>query len=372
MKKKILFAVDRLTIGGGGLQRVNSTIADKLLKNHETVIFSQNSKNLPYKIKSEIIARNDSFEKIFFDYISRTINRLYSMTTKKTRMASYLEYIGLFREIKNGNYDTIILNSRTILATKKIKKLFPDIKVIIWIHNNYDLYFNKYFPKRKMGLIEALECANTVVALTESDRNQFGKYASNIVKINNPITIEHEKLSDLEHKMISITCRYSVEIKGLDYLVKIAKNLPNDWKIAVAGSGPIEEVEKFKKLIETEGVKDKMILRGHLIGDDLVSHYLNSSIYLMTSRWEGMPLVLAEAMSFGLPIIAFEQTGSIEVLERNDTGILCENGNIEEISKQLNELISDFELRKEYSIRSLKRVRDFEIDKIIDYWEEIV
>lgn len=66
----------------------------------------------------------------------------------------------------------------------------------------------------------------------------------------------------------------------------------------------------------------------------------------MTSRWEGMPLVLAEAMSFGLPIIAYEQSGSDEVLEHGDYGILVSNGNIDSMVENLSLLMASLDLRK--------------------------
>lgn len=66
----------------------------------------------------------------------------------------------------------------------------------------------------------------------------------------------------------------------------------------------------------------------------------------MTSRWEGFGLVLTEAMSFGLPIIAFENSGSNEVLDNGKYGIVVEQGNVEEFSRELNRMISDYDLRK--------------------------
>lgn len=115
-----------------------------------------------------------------------------------------------------------------------------------------------------------------------------------------------------------------------------------------------------------------MILLGALNGKELNNHYLNSSIYIMTSRWEGMPLVLAEAMSFGLPIIAFSQTGSNEVLANGKYGVLVENGNVSELTNQLIMLINDVEKRKQYQKLSLERVEDFQLKNIITKWNEVL
>ena len=92
----------------------------------------------------------------------------------------------------------------------------------------------------------------------------------------------------------------------------------------------------------------------------------------MTSRWEGMPLVLAEAMSFGLPIIAFNQSGSAEVLGKGKYGILVENGNIDEMVFQLKQLMSNIEMRKEYQNISLQRIQDFDLTKITKTWTRLL
>ncbi len=92
----------------------------------------------------------------------------------------------------------------------------------------------------------------------------------------------------------------------------------------------------------------------------------------MTSRWEGFPLVLAEAMSFGLPVIAFKQSGSTEVLEGGRDGILIENGDIEQIVNALLELIVNKEKRIEYQKKSLERVKDFNLNSIVAQWENII
>ncbi len=92
----------------------------------------------------------------------------------------------------------------------------------------------------------------------------------------------------------------------------------------------------------------------------------------MTSRWEGFPLVLAEAMNFGLPIISFENGGSNEVLENGKYGKLVEQGNVELFSEELNRMISDIQLRKEYAVKSLQRAKSLQLDSIIKQWEKIL
>jgi Glycosyltransferase len=109
-----------------------------------------------------------------------------------------------------------------------------------------------------------------------------------------------------------------------------------------------------------------------LYGKALKKHYLKSSIYLMTSRYEGFGLVLLEAMNFGLPIIAFSQSGSKEILNNGKYGILVSNGDVEAMYEKLLDFINDVNLREEYQQKSIKRVKDFSLDAITKQWEKTI
>jgi len=156
----------------------------------------------------------------------------------------------------------------------------------------------------------------------------------------------------------------------LDYLIEIAKILPDDWEIRVAGSG--RDNKRFKKLIEKNRLTNKILWVGPKNGEELTNHYLNSSIFLMTSRFESFGLVLVEAMNYGLPIIAFSQTGSDEILKNEQYGLVAENGNIKEISDKLMQLISDKNQREFWSKKSKERSKDFSLEKIAIEWEHIL
>ena len=106
--------------------------------------------------------------------------------------------------------------------------------------------------------------------------------------------------------------RIDIQQKGLDSLVKIAANIPDDWEIRLAGSGPDEN--KLRNLISQMNVDNKLKLKGSLTDEQLAIHYQTSSIFMMASRWEGLPLVIGEAISFGLPVISMNNTGTQEFL----------------------------------------------------------
>ena len=93
---------------------------------------------------------------------------------------------------------------------------------------------------------------------------------------------------------------------------------------------------------------------------------------MSTSRWEGFGLVLLEAMSFGLPIIAFKQSGSKDILNDGEFGVLVKQGDVLELSRKLNYLINDIEVRRNFQKKSLERVNKYTPDKILKMWLNLI
>jgi len=351
----------------GGIQRVNSVIANKFLETDNVSIYTIfSSKKSFYALSAKHIAgkRNKGL------FLHRIVNfssllGVNCIANKACEIQSRL----IADVLTKWEPSVVVLNAETILYLPCLKKIFPKIKFFAWVHNNASIYLEQYFLRTHKIFKDALNKADAIICLTYGDADVFGKYNKNTIVIYNPLTINNKEISALEQKIISWTGRLANPHKGIDYLAEVADKLPDDWKISVAGGG---DEKLFRKFISRYNANDKIIYRGTLGEDKLISHYLNSSIYLMTSRWEGFPLVLAEAMSFGLPIAAFKQSGSDEVLDRGKYGILVENGNVNALVNELNKLINDIELRKEYQKKSLTRVQDFDINAIMELWRETI
>lgn len=192
----------------------------------------------------------------------------------------------------------------------------------------------------------------------------------NTTFIYNPLTISNDKnkVSDLRNKKIAFVGRLVIETKGLDYLIEIAKNIEEDWKVEVAGDG--RDKRRFIEMIKKNNLENKIVLKGALGTQELRELYLSSSIFISTSRWEGFGLAVTEAMSFGLPIISFDNSGPREILKCGQYGILVEKYNVNKFTENLLILTSDFEKRRKLQKKSLERANDFQIDIIIDKWEK--
>ena len=374
MKNKILFAIGDLRIGG--VARVQSVIVNELSRrNHDIDLFSFRETESYYPLFKKVIfpeksLNNWRFQKLL---IQTGINKyILRRTVDMITRPNDKHFENLVKYVRENKYSTIVLVEQWIIYAEKLKQMFPEMKLIGWLHLDLNHYETYHLAKSKNQFLDGLRGCDRLIVLTQEEKNVLENRGFEKVQVlHNPLTLnDTNKVVDLNKKIISWVGRIDNLHKGLDYLIEIAKSLPDDWKIRVAGSG--RDNKKFKKLIEKNRLTNKILWVGPKNGEELTNHYLNSSIFLMTSRFESFGLVLVEAMNYGLPIIAFSQTGSDEILKNEQYGLVAENGNIKEISDKLMQLISDKNQREFWSKKSKERSKDFSLEKIAIEWEHIL
>jgi len=181
------------------------------------------------------------------------------------------------------------------------------------------------------------------VVLTEEDKGYWGDLP-NIEVIPNARSFITTQCADLIAKRVLAIGRYSHQ-KGFERLIEawkpIAQKWP-DWHLEIIGNG--EERIALKRQINNLQLTPYIQLKEPT--NLIETCYLNSSILALSSRYEGLPMVLIEAQTFGLPIVAFAcKCGPKDVIKQGKTGILVREGDIAGLSKALEDLISDDNLR---------------------------
>lgn len=275
--------------------------------------------------------------------------------------------------IQAQHIDKVILNSyiAVTLFAEPIKNQCHHIEIIGWLHEavEYCKHLTRHYrPSFKRGVV----ACDQIVVLSKESLDYYHNWQPNIQVIYNPVQLPTHGLSALTKPVISFTARLSFKVKGLDYLCEVAANLPEGWKIRVAGQGTPDEIAEFRKVIDQYSVTNKLQFVGELHGDALAKHYQESSIFLSTSRTEALPLVMIEALSFGLPIVSFDHSGAKEILEHGQDGILSEVGDVSGLVDGIQKLIDNPEERQMYQQKSINRYQAFQLTTVLSRWERVL
>ena len=241
------------------------------------------------------------------------------------------------------------------------------IPIVSWEH--FHLKAGK-FKGYLFRLISAFFSDATVV-LTNKDRDAYPKLLQrNIQVIYNYSTIYNDRKYVREKVVLSIG-RLSAQ-KRFDKLINIWASIVNDiddWKLLIVGSGELEsELLQQIKLLNLANSISIIPPR-----KDVESLYKSTSIYVMTSDYEGLPLVLIEAKQFGLPSISYNcPNGPDEIIENNVDGYIISNGDNHEFESKLMEMISNSDLLEKFSAQAEYNFSNkFAENVIISKWENL-
>lgn len=144
-----------------------------------------------------------------------------------------------------------------------------------------------------------------------------------------------------------------------------------DWCWKIFGAAEGEEYERIRFKVKEYNLEQNILFCGR--SDQMDKEYQRAAMCVMTSLQEGLPMVLLEAKSNGLPLVSFDiQTGPAEIIRDGVNGYLIPPYEIETMAEKICDLIEDRELRRNFSIQSELDVDKFEKENIIEEWEKLV
>jgi glycosyltransferase involved in cell wall biosynthesis len=240
-------------------------------------------------------------------------------------------------------------------------------KVISWEHHHFNYLKKSQFWSSLYNL--AYPRLNAVVCLNAREANYFQKFKRTAV-IPNFVQNTTGKRSSLESKTI-LSVGWLIPRKGIDLMLAAAKQILKDqpaWKWKLIGTGEMEnEVLQF---IAKENLEGRFILQAP-VNFELDKEYLNASLFALTSRFEAFPMVLLEALSFGVPCVSFDcPTGPADIINNSEDGLIVENDKPSELAKALSTLVADNEMRKKMGDNAIENVQRFSPEKIYQLWQE--
>ena len=151
--------------------------------------------------------------------------------------------------------------------------------------------------------------------------------------------------------------------KGFDVLIEIIKELPEEIKLKIIGSGPDRKKLEFK--IKNLGLSERIDLVGQLPHQEFLQCLAGAEIFVLNTAYEGLSHVILEAMACGIPVITTDIGGNPEVIKSGYNGILVEYNNKEQFKKAISELHNNPDLRKLFIENSYKELEKFSKEKML-------
>lgn len=219
------------------------------------------------------------------------------------------------------------------------------------------------------NLLRHLKKLERLVVLTEKDQEAWVEL-ERVETIPDPLPIVPTTISKLVEKRVVAIARYSHE-KGIDLLLKAWAEVEKkdcEWRLDVYGDGDRTSYEQ-----QIDDLKiDRTRCMLHSRTDDVEREYCNSSIFVLSSRFEGFGMVIIEAMACGLPVVAFDcPWGPSSIITDGVDGLLAENGNPSALAHKLLKVMADESLRQSVSREAVDHVQRYSIDRIATVWKAL-
>ena len=383
--KKICFMLPTV-FNIGGEQRVISSLSSALVeRGYEVVLLLFTNK---YEENFDLYDLNPQVEIVYVKGYQSFLCRLSRKFRNLNSNYGFLRYLP-------GVNKLLIKKSFPYTRVKQIlKKINPDILIgvasdfnllcallapdfscmtIATQHSCYDAYFNtkgrRHYYEKKL-FRKLMQNINYYVVLTDHDKEKIEKDLQMLAtRIYNIQSFVSDKRADLSKKQMIAAGRFD-KVKGFDLLIaafNIFYQKNQDWKLKIFGDG--KERNNLMTQIEKYGLEDVIELPGY--STNLIQHFCESSIYILSSRWEGFPMVLGECMEVGLPIISFDIDVMQEFITSGKNGILVDKFDTTKLAFAMDQLANDLDLRERISEAGRIKVKELSKEKIVDEWEKL-
>ena len=217
------------------------------------------------------------------------------------------------------------------------------------------------------SLIRHLKRLNRFVVLTEEDKENWPEL-HNVIAIPNPISFNTDCVSRLDNKRVLAVGRYAYQ-KGYDMLLKawaIVEDKCPEWELNIYGQGNREPYDKI--------AKDLRLKNCHLNGSvsNINEKYLDSSVFVVSSRFEGLSMSLLEAMSFGLAVVSFDcPCGFRDVITSGVNGVLVPKDSVESLAEQIVVVLQNSDYIVELGKNARVRSQDFRLEVLAEKWKQL-
>lgn len=368
----------------GGEERVVSLMANEWARRHEITIFTyENRENegdnrndyfLSENIKVECVknVKDNIFRravKLLYFYTGMTKGKLSQMMLCRAYFPGKLQDEWTER-IDQRNYDLVIgISGMYTMLLGKIKERIS-AQAVGWEHSSYEGYFAPgcgYLRNQEQMFAKYTAKLDACVVLNEDIQK---KYKENLnidtTVIYNPRSFVSREKANVAGQLFVACGRMEAE-KGYDHLIEAFYHFSKsdrDWKLLIIGGGSLKP--KLEKMINELGLVGRATITGYV--HNVKELLAKGSIFVMTSKWEGFPMSVTEALELGLPVISYDIPAMSPLVGDGQEGRIVPAFDKEALAEAMKELAGNLPMRERMSKAAMEKASSLSTEHIAEKW----
>jgi len=361
MNKKILFYFNSLQ-PSGGIERVISTLSEKLASNYDITIIVKDDPISFYPLdkRVKLISLHSPLNFNMNSRFSRFFAAIKSVYKNTKRLKSYLSintfdyyYLAHPLNVLEFHFARGINKKDTIISEHGAPDAYNAI---------YKLLKSYLYPRAKVYVVPT-----TTDALFYNSKGLLAQYVPHFKS-----SLSYEK-APLDQNIALSVGRFT-SVKQQMILLQIWNNLVNNkkiknWKLFLVGNGELKG--EFEAFILENNLQGYVFLKPPM--QDVAFYYKQASLFLLCSKSEGFGMVLLEAISFGLPCISFDcPSGPRDIIKHNENGYLIPSNNKFAFEQSVIKFILNPDLKIEMSKKSLELSNNWDDEKLLSKWNKFL
>lgn len=353
---KIVFVISGLSAGGA--QRSLVTVCQKLAEVPSNNIF------VATWVKTE--------DKYTISSNTHLINLCRPIPVRNSKLEYLISIWRLRQSLMKIKPDCVIAVQCNMFPRVLMATLFNKAKLLVWEHTSMSRKMDQEGTIARKFLYKL---ADGVIVLTNKDAKFVKGRYKRVFVMPNPLPFPVVNNECKRSNLVIAIGRLDVwNIKGFDRLItiwsKVNESNPS-WKLYIVGEGNVDSTKYLKDEIARYGLENSVVLTGYR--NDMPVLLQKAKIFVLTSRVEGFPMSLIEAMSQGCVGVSFSVGQAIEdIINNGEDGIIVKDGDCDAFSESLIKLMSDESKIQKMSATGRTNIKRFEDSVIIDKWNKML